>query len=99
MAMTYDYSTRHITRDFVLVEEREICRESGLPARAGNGRCHKCNYFGGKLYSWEYGSIIDDDATYVICKCKAKKDSAGCRKALSYLYEELEKRALCALDG
>lgn len=97
--MTYEYDTRKITRDFKLVEEDEICRLSGLPARVGNIRCQKCKKYGGKLYSWQYGHIADDDNTYVICKHKDQKESNGCSKALSYLYDIFEHKALCALDG
>jgi len=97
--MTYDYSTGQMTRDFVLVSSEEVCRFSGLPARCGNNRCQKCKFFGGKLYSWEYGgNIIDDDPDFIFCRCKEQKDSKGCSKALGYLYSTLEKRALCALS-
>ena len=97
--MNYEYATRKITRDFKLVEEDEICRLSGLPTRAGNERCQKCKNYGGKLYSWQYGYIADDDCTYIICRHQEQKDSENCQKALDYLYRKFEERALCALDG
>ena len=97
--MQYDYSTRQITRDYVLVKEDEKCKFSGLPAKVGNDRCMKCRYFSSKIYSWEYGSAIDGDSTYVLCRCKKQKDSEGCQDALSYLYRRFEDRALCALAG
>ena len=95
--MSYDYTTRHITRDFVLVKTDDICRFSGLPARVGNQRCMKCQYFSTKIYAWQYGNILDD-STFVCCKCKEQKDSNDCTEALSYLYRKFEYHALCALD-
>lgn len=92
MGATYNYQTGKITRDFHFVEQGDACRLSSLPARVGSEWCRKyCNHFDG---IW---SRFICPASYVLCKHPEAKNSEGCGEAISTFYEELERKALCAL--
>lgn len=95
MAVTYDYSTRKITRDFHFVKGDTKCTGSGLPTWTGghHDRCRKCQYYLGTLYAWEFGT--DDD--FVMCKHPDKKDDENSGNVQYLYYDKVEQKALAAL--
>ena len=67
MAMTYDYNTRKITRDWHIRRHDEKCRLSGLPAYIGGDRCQKCPY--------NKGTRDLEDTFFTLCSHPEAKDS------------------------
>lgn len=96
---TYDYQTGQIKRDFHFVRYGEKCLGSGLPCKAGNGRCRKCKHNGGMvspiLLGFQYWNRFE--GTYVKCRHEEAKDSEETDAVRSAYYDYLEEKALCAL--
>lgn len=92
MGATYNYKTGEMTIDFKFVEQGYRCPLSVLPARIGSSWCSEyCNHFGG---TWV--NFIGPES-YVLCKHPDAKDSEGCGEAIHAFYEEIRRKALCAL--
>ena len=92
MGATYNFQTGKITRDFKFVKQGYRCPLSVLPARIGSYWCQEnCNHFGGTWFNF-----IGPES-YVLCKHPDAKDSDGCEEAIRTFYEELKRKAHCAL--
>ena len=99
MAVTYDYETGRMTRDFHFVRYGEICRLSGLPAYVGGNRCKHCPCNDGYVDSCSFGveHWQDFDGSYIRCKHSEAKDSENIGDLLRAYYDFIQHRALCAL--
>lgn len=99
MALTYDYNTGKITRDFKFVKYREKCRGSGLPCYVGNDRCLKCKYNSGSIHPWTSleTTLSSLEESYVYCHHPEAKDSPGYMIAQRVLYDKLQVNAMGAL--
>jgi len=92
MAMTYDYSTRKITRDWHIRRCDEKCRLSGLPAKVGGNRCQKCQYHKGVEFDWQARDL--DDTFFILCSHPEAKDSENTDRVLRYIYDRFENEAI-----
>lgn len=92
MAMTYDYQTRKITRNWHIRRHNEKCRLSGLPAYVGSDRCHKCPYNKGTEFNWQ--AIDLEDTFFTRCSHPEAKDSKNTGSILNRIYDEFENEAL-----
>lgn len=92
MAMTYDYETRKITRDWYLKRDGEKCRLSGLPAKVGGERCRKCPYHKGETFDMDAIEYEDSFLTY--CSHPQATDSENTEKLLGHIYRRFENEAI-----
>lgn len=92
MAMTYDYDTRKITRDWNIRWHDEKCRLSGLPAYVGGDRCRKCPYNKGIKTDWEARDL--EETFFTLCSHPEAKDSENTGDVLRRIYDEFEGEAL-----
>lgn len=92
MAMTYDYNTRKITRDWHIRRHGEKCRLSGLPAKAGGDRCQKCPYHKGIEFDWQARNL--EDTFFTLCSHPEVKDSENTQNVLWRIYDRFESEAL-----
>ena len=92
MAMTYDYSTGKITRDWHIRRDEEKCRLSGLPAKVGGERCKKCPYNKGGKIDWKARDLAD--TFFTLCSHPEATDSENTGNVLWHIYETFEDEAL-----
>lgn len=92
MAMTYDYNTRKITRDWHIRRHDEKCRLSGLPAYVGGDRCSKCKYNKGTEVDWQARDL--EDTFFTLCSRPETKDSENTENVLWSIYDRFESKAL-----
>lgn len=95
MAMTYDYETRKITRDWHIRRVDEKCRLSGLPAKVGGDRCSKCKY--NKGIEFDYQSRDLKDTFFTLCSHPEATDSENTWNVLSRIYNRFESEALARM--
>ena len=97
MATTYDYSNRHMSRDWHLVGSSTICNLRGIRIAVDGPACDRCYYNAGIEHNFhEYAS---EHLYFVKCKHPKSQDTDGCGYVLHRIYEKLEQEALAALDG
>ena len=94
MAMTYDYQTREITRDWHLIKHGERCRLRGLPAIVGAHGCEHCPFNKGTEIDWSAHNI--EDQFYTKCINKDAKDSEGSGEIIRQIIDKFEDEAMCA---
>ena len=94
MAMTYDYQTGKITRDWHLVKHDEICRLRDVPARVGAYGCEHCPFNKGIEIDWSAHNI--EDQFYTKCIHKDAKDSEGSGAIIRQIIDKFEYEAMCA---
>ena len=92
MAMTYDYQTRKITRDWHIRRHEEKCSLSGLPAWVGGDRCSKCKYNKGTKTDWNAKDL--EDTFFTLCSHPEAKDSENTENVLWEIYDRFESEAL-----
>lgn len=92
MAMTYDYNTGKITRDWHIRRHDEKCRLSGLPAKVGGDRCSKCQYHKGTEFDWQARDL--EDTFFTICSHPEATDSENTENVLWRIYDRFESKAL-----
>ena len=92
MAMTYDYNTRKITRDWHIRRHGEKCRLSGFPAKAGGNRCKKCPYNKGTEFDWQARDL--EDTFFTLCSHPEAKDSENTEYVRWCIYDRFECEAL-----
>ena len=92
MAMTYDYNTGGITRDWHIRRHDEKCRLSGLPAKVGGDRCSKCQYHKGTEFDWQARDL--EDTFFTLCSHPEAKDSDNTENVLCRIYDRFESKAL-----
>lgn len=92
MAMTYDYDTRKITRDWHIRRHDEKCCLSGLPAYVGGDRCRKCPYNRGIKTDWNAREL--ENMFFTLCSHPEAKDSENTGDVLRGIYDSFEDEAL-----
>jgi len=92
MAMTYDYNTGKITRDWHIRRHDEKCRLSGLPAKVGGDRCSKCQYHKGTEFDWQARDL--EDTFFTLCSHPEATDSENTENVLRGIYDDFEDKAL-----
>ena len=92
MAMTYDYNTGKITRDWHIRRHDEKCRLSGLPAKVGGDRCSKCQYHKGTEFDWQARDL--EDTFFTLCSHPEATDSENTDNVLRGIYDDFEDKAL-----
>ncbi len=95
MAMTYDYQTRKITRDWHIRRDDEKCRLSGLPAKVGGDRCSKCPYHKGIEHDYQARDL--EDTFFTLCSHPEAKDSENTKYVLRRIYDRFEDEALARM--
>ena len=79
MAVTYDYTTGQIERDFKFIGVGNICELRGIKARVGGYACEHCPFNKGKINSFFLMSPSSwqdmEDKDYIKCTHKGAEDS------------------------
>lgn len=98
MAMTYNYDTGKITRDWVLKIVNRSCKRDPDKTVMVGVMCKTCPFYGGikNLYKKDkYGITIEKVGTFIFCKYhKEDDDVEGVKDALIKMYDEFREEAI-----
>lgn len=95
MSATYDYSTRHIKRDFHFIEVDSICHNRITPTRVGGIGCGMCPFNKGRVNMLGIKMIRHfDDPDYIKCNHPEAKDSENSGEVVWHWNQWFEDMAL-----
>ena len=99
MAVTFDYTTEQLERDFKFIGVGNICELRGIKARVGAWACEHCPFNKGIINEfsitspWLWQDLMNEN-NFVKCVHKDAEDSEDSSDFKHYFYEYIRDKAI-----